>query len=98
MDLGGRHRPLLDARASPLLPPPRDLRVRRAHRARGTHASRSGRGAPLVRAAGLCGGARALAALAGAERVLELGVDRQGNSLVLLDATARYGSGKVGGI
>ena len=36
--------------------------------------------------------------LSSTERVLELGVDRQGNSLVLLDATDRYGSGKVGGI
>jgi hypothetical protein len=36
--------------------------------------------------------------LSSAEHVLALGVDRQGNSLVLLDATDRYGSGKVGGI
>src|SRR5438270_3100394 len=36
--------------------------------------------------------------LSSTERVLEFGVDRQGNSLVLLDATDRYGSGKVGGI
>jgi hypothetical protein len=64
----GRHRSLLDARASPLLPPRRDLRVRGAHRARGTHAptiwSRSAAGS----AAGRCGGARALAALAGPAR------------------------------
>ena len=36
--------------------------------------------------------------LSSAERVLAVGVDRQRNSLVLLDATDRYGSGKVGGI
>jgi hypothetical protein len=36
--------------------------------------------------------------LASSERSLALAVDLQGNSLVLLDATDRYGSGSVGGI
>jgi hypothetical protein len=36
--------------------------------------------------------------LSSTEEVVAVGVDRQGNSLVLLDAAARYGSGKLGGV
>ena len=36
--------------------------------------------------------------LSSTEEVLALGVDRQGNTLVLLDSAARYGTGTLGGI